>query len=174
MVIDASHASDSSFDQMIALSKTPIILSHSGTRALYDSPRNIDDGRIRKLAASGGAICFTTIYLSALHIGPERAALFDQLDHIGGLSIADQADLTRRWRALDRDEPLWSATFDDYINGLLHVIRVAGPAHVCFGADLGRRRRDRRNAGRLRTPCDNRPAARGGLWRHRSRQNAWR
>ena len=135
MVIDASHASDASFDQMIALSKTPIILSHSGTRNLHDFPRNIDDGRIRKLAAAGGAICFTTIYLSALHIGPERAALFDKLDRIGELSIADQANLTRRWRALDRDEPLWSATFDEYMIGLLHMIKVAGPEHVCFGAD---------------------------------------
>ena len=135
MVIDASHASDASFDQMLALSKSPIILSHSGSRSLHDFPRNIDDARIRKLAAAGGAICFTTIYLSALRIGPERAALFDKLDRIGELSPADQADLTRRWRALDASEPLWSSTFEDYMTALLHTIRVAGPDHVCFGAD---------------------------------------
>ena len=135
MVIDASHASDASFDQMLSLSKTPIILTHSGSRSLHDFPRNIDDERLRKLAASGGAICFTTIYLSALRIGPERAALFDKLDHIGELSPADQADLTRRWRALDAKELLWSSTFDDYMAGLQHVIKVAGSDHVCFGAD---------------------------------------
>lgn len=135
MVIDASHASDASFDQLLSLSKTPIILSHSGTRALHDFPRNIDDNRIRKLAATGGAICFTTIYLSPLNIGPDRAKVFDKLDHIGELSPADQADLTRRWRALDAKQPLWSSTFDDYMMALLHTIKVAGPAHVCFGAD---------------------------------------
>ena len=76
MVIDASHASDAAFDQMVELSKTPLVLSHSGPRAMFDHARNIDDVRIRKLAAAGGAICFTTIYLSELQMGPERAALF--------------------------------------------------------------------------------------------------
>ena len=50
-------------------------------------------------------------------------------------SPANQADLTRRWRALDAKEPLWSSTFDVYMSGLQHVIKVAGPDHVCFGAD---------------------------------------
>ena len=35
----------------------------------------------------------------------------------------------------DAKEPLWSSTFDDYMVGLQHVIKVAGPDHVCFGAD---------------------------------------
>src|SRR5258708_26867576 len=43
MILDASHASDDVFDQMLALSTTPIILSHSGVRAIFNHPRNIDD-----------------------------------------------------------------------------------------------------------------------------------
>lgn len=30
---------------------------------------------------------------------------------------------------------MWFATFDDYVAGILHVIKVAGVDHVCFGAD---------------------------------------
>ena len=41
MVIDASHASDAAFDQMLSLSKTPLLLSHSGARAVFDHPRNV-------------------------------------------------------------------------------------------------------------------------------------
>jgi membrane dipeptidase len=136
MVIDASHAADAVFDQMLALSKTPILLSHSGSRAVYDHPRNLDDDRLRKLAASGGAICFTTIYLGKLEMGEARAALFEQSEHIEDLTPAQQATLTARWRALDATAPLWHATLDDYMRGLLHVIDVAGPDHVCFGADF--------------------------------------
>lgn len=136
MVIDASHASDAVFDQMLALSATPILLSHSGSRAVYDHPRNLDDERLRKLAASGGAICFTTIYLGRLEMGEARAALFEQSEHIEDLSPAGQAALTARWRALDATAPLWSSTIDDYMRALLHVIEVAGPDHVCFGADF--------------------------------------
>ena len=43
VVLDASHASDQVLDQLIALSKTPVLLSHSGVKAVFDHPRNIDD-----------------------------------------------------------------------------------------------------------------------------------
>src|SRR5438105_11103355 len=56
IILDASHASDDSFDQMLALSSTPIILSHSSARAAFNHPRNIDDARIKKLATAGGVI----------------------------------------------------------------------------------------------------------------------
>ena len=56
VVLDASHASDDVFDQMMDLSRAPIICSHSGCRAVHDHPRNLDDARIKKLAAAGGTI----------------------------------------------------------------------------------------------------------------------
>ncbi|HEX3485875.1 MAG TPA: membrane dipeptidase, partial [Micropepsaceae bacterium] len=56
IILDASHASDDVFDQMLALSAAPIILSHSSARAVFNHPRNIDDARIQKLAAAGGVI----------------------------------------------------------------------------------------------------------------------
>jgi membrane dipeptidase len=136
MVIDASHASDAVFDQLLEQSKAPILLSHSGSRAMFDHPRNLDDARLRKLAASGGALCFSTIYLSKAAMGPERLALFDKTDEFDKLSPAEQADLSARWLAMDASAPLWTATFDQYMAALLHVIKVAGPEHVCFGADF--------------------------------------
>ncbi|TWI69213.1 membrane dipeptidase [Pseudoduganella lurida] len=136
IVIDASHASDAVFDQLLAQSKAPILLSHSGSRAMFDHPRNLDDDRLRRLAASGGALCFSTIYLSAIQMGEEREALFDRSEHIADLAPAEQAHLSRRWRELDATAPLWSASFDQYMAALLHVIEIAGPDHVCFGADF--------------------------------------
>ncbi|NGZ86256.1 membrane dipeptidase [Duganella sp. SAP-35] len=136
MVIDASHASDASFDQLLAQSTAPILLSHSGSRAMFDHPRNLDDARLRKLAASGGALCFSTIYLGKAEMGEERLALFDQSEHISSLNPASQAELSARWIAMDKTAPIWNATFDQYMTALLHVIAVAGPEHVCFGADF--------------------------------------
>jgi membrane dipeptidase len=135
MVIDASHASDAAFDQMLELSSTPLLLSHSSGRQAFDHPRNLDDARIRKLAARGGAICVSTIFLSRMNLGPERAALFTQYEHIADLSPAAQADLARRWRALDATQPMWNADFERYMAMVLRVIEVAGVDHVCFGAD---------------------------------------
>ncbi|RNF28734.1 peptidase M19 [Massilia aurea] len=136
MVIDASHASDATVDQMLALSASPLLLSHSNSRTSFDHPRNIDDARIRKIAAGGGAICASTIYLSELKMGPLRAALFDRLEHIGTLAPLDQAALSRDWLALDLVEPLWQTSFEQYIASLKHLIAVAGIDHVCMGADF--------------------------------------
>jgi membrane dipeptidase len=135
MVIDASHASDAAFDQMLELSRTPLLLSHSSGRWAFDHPRNLDDARIRKLAAKGGAICVSTIFLSNMNLTPKRAALFARYERIAELSPGEQADLARRWRALDATEPMWNADFERYMAMVLHVIEVAGVDHVCFGAD---------------------------------------
>ena len=56
LLIDQSHASDDVFDQLLELSKAPIVLTHSSSRAVFDHPRNLDDERLRRLAASGGVI----------------------------------------------------------------------------------------------------------------------
>lgn len=136
MVIDASHAADATVDQLLALSRAPLLLSHSNSRSSFDHPRNIDDARIRQIAAGGGAICATTIYLSELHMGPQRAALFDRLEHIGTLTPPGQAALSRDWLALDAVEPLWNTSFEQYIASLKHLIAVAGIDHVCMGADF--------------------------------------
>lgn len=135
IVIDASHASDAAFDQLVGLSDTPILLSHSGARAAFDHPRNLDDARIRRLAESGGAICVTSVFLSDMNLGEERAALFAEFERIGELTPAEQRALTARWRALDERERMWEADFERYMDMLLHVIEVAGVEHVCFGAD---------------------------------------
>lgn len=135
MVIDGSHSSDATFDEMLKLSKTPLLLSHSGSSNFFKHPRNIDDERIRRLAAAGGAICATTVFLSEMNMTKERAQLFEEFGRIGQLSPAEQADLTARWRALDQSEQMWSADFDRFMASLLHVIQVAGVDHVCLGAD---------------------------------------
>lgn len=56
MMIDLSHAAESSFYQAIEESRTPIVCSHSSARALCDHPRNLTDDQLRTLAASGGVV----------------------------------------------------------------------------------------------------------------------
>ena len=96
---------------------------------------NLDDARIKALAAKGGAICMSTIYLSPMNLTDARAKLFDEYEHIAELDPKAQAELVRQWRELDKTEQMWSTTFEQYMNALLHVIEVAGVDHVCFGAD---------------------------------------
>lgn len=134
LVIDGSHSSDAAFDQLIEMSATPILLSHSSARWAYDHPRNLDDDRIRRLAQSGGAICLSTVFMSEHDMSGERGKLAAALEK-PGLSEAEARDLVKRWHALDATQPVWRTDFDAYMKMLLHVIEVAGVDHVCFGAD---------------------------------------
>lgn len=56
IMIDISHPSREAVMQMLALSKAPIIASHSSARALCDHSRNLDDGQLRALKENGGVV----------------------------------------------------------------------------------------------------------------------
>ncbi|WP_296316591.1 dipeptidase [Winogradskyella sp. UBA3174] len=56
MMIDVSHPSKESMRQMIALSKAPIIASHSSARALCNHSRNLDDEQLVWLKENGGVV----------------------------------------------------------------------------------------------------------------------
>jgi membrane dipeptidase len=135
IVIDASHSSDAAFDQLLALSKYPILLSHSSLRSAFDHPRNLDEGRLKALAAKGGAMCISTIFMSPMNMSPARAELFGKYERIGQITSAEQADLNRQWRELDKKEQMWAADFDAYMKMVLRAIEVGGVDHICFGAD---------------------------------------
>ncbi len=56
IMIDVSHPSKESMQQMIALSKAPIIASHSSARALCDHSRNLDDEQLALMKQNGGVV----------------------------------------------------------------------------------------------------------------------
>jgi membrane dipeptidase len=141
LVLDASHASDDVLDQMIALSKTPVILSHSGCKAVNDNPRNIDDGRLRALAASGGVIQINSLssYLIATPKNPARDAAMAGLmkrAESGNLTADQQKGLMAEYAAIEAKYPESKATFDDFMKHMLHALKVAGVDHVGIGADM--------------------------------------
>jgi membrane dipeptidase len=140
LLIDQSHASDDVFDQLLELSKAPIVLTHSSSRAVHDHPRNLDDARIRRLAASGGVIQVNSYasYVADLGATPEYDAEYGALsERFGKLPPGAQRDADRAAAvaALDAKYHIRKATFDDYMTHVLHILKVAGPEHVGFGAD---------------------------------------
>ncbi len=56
IMIDVSHPSSESMKQMVALSKAPIIASHSSARALCNHSRNLDDEQLLLLKKNGGVV----------------------------------------------------------------------------------------------------------------------
>lgn len=135
MVIDGSHSSDAAFDQLLALSKTPIILSHSGPKALFDHPRNIDDERLRRLAKAGGVMQMNTLFLIGHDTSPERSAIEDRQEKWLELSEAERRQLVADKAALDAQRPYTAGDFELFMKSMLHAIKVMGVDHVGLGAD---------------------------------------
>ena len=69
-IMDISQLSTEAAMQVMALSSTPVIASHSNVRALTSVSRNLSDPEIDRIGETGGVI----------HIAPFRGYLFDSAD----------------------------------------------------------------------------------------------
>lgn len=135
MVIDASHASDETLAQMLELSQAPIVLSHSGLKAIFNHPRNITDDQLRALAAKGGVLQINSVFLSRFNNSAARAPLYEQFDHISQLTPEQVRTVARQWQELDQRERVNEGNFDLFMRALKHCLDIAGPRHCGIGAD---------------------------------------
>ena len=135
MVVDGSHASDAAISQMIDISKTPILLSHHGPRAMFDHPRNIPDDLMRKLARSGGVMQMNTLFLVPMTSVEGRDAIEERQAGWETMTPEQRRRLVAEKSALDAGAPQSFATIDLFMRSLLHAIRVMGVDHVGIGAD---------------------------------------
>jgi membrane dipeptidase len=138
ILVDVSHASDDVVDQAVQLSKVPIIASHSGARAIYDHPRNLDDGRLKKIADAGGVICINSVYLKNTAASPERVAALKALGAAPDSETATEAQMVaylKKRAEVDAKFPPVRASFEDFMASLTHTLKVVGPEHVGIGAD---------------------------------------
>jgi membrane dipeptidase len=166
MMVDVSHVSPQTVADVLALSRVPVLASHSGARAVGDHPRNLDDAQLRSIAAQGGVVqvCFVPEFVrprSRRDRDADQAQ--DQLwDRVkahyagagGGALGADpavDAGFEAEWRALCDRNPQYRVTLSDIADHIDHVAKVAGIEHVGIGSDFdgGARIADCRDASEL-------------------------
>lgn len=83
LMVDLSHAAETSFFDALAASSTPIVCSHASSRALCNHPRNLTDDQLRALSAAGG-VAQVTLYHGFLRpdTDPQPATVADAVAHI--------------------------------------------------------------------------------------------
>lgn len=145
ILLDQSHSSDDVFDQMMDLSRAPIICSHSGCRAVHDHPRNLDDARIKRLAAAGSTIQINSYNEYLVTVPPNaerdaaRRAARAGMRNLAGMTPAEATaavnEAAAKMREVDKKYPIPRATFDDYMKHVTHALDLVGPDHVGVGAD---------------------------------------
>jgi len=136
MMIDISHVSDSTFYQVIELSRAPVIASHSSCR--YFTPgfeRNMSDEMIRKLAEKGGVIqiSFGSYFLDG-DFQEKMEAAYDYLDenHIEWGSQA-RKDYIKTYK---QEQGVPVVTLDDLVDHITHAAAIVGVDHIGFGSDF--------------------------------------
>lgn len=86
MVIDLSHASDETFEDVMACVDSPVAATHSNCRALCSHPRNLTDEQIRQIAGKGGVIGINLYGYFLVDSGKaEIADIIHHIEHIASL-----------------------------------------------------------------------------------------
>src|SRR5579871_2794468 len=146
MMVDISHVSDKTFWDVIAVTHTPIIASHSSARALTNHPRNMTDEMLQAVAKNGGVVMVN--FFSAFvdedfrkawdAQAPERtaavkAALQEWQQQHPGQEPPYNVDekVQHEWGLKIPRPPLKSLI--DHID---HIAKVAGVDHVGLGSDF--------------------------------------
>ena len=80
IMVDMSHAAESSFYDALEVSQKPIACSHSSARALCNHPRNLTDEQMKALAQKGG-VAQVTMYNGFLRTDGQ-ATILDAVEHL--------------------------------------------------------------------------------------------
>lgn len=143
VVLDMSHASDDVLRQTVQLSSAPIILSHSGMRALHNNPRNVSDEDARLVAAKGGVIqinAFSGYMVDPPAASAARDAAMKELmagyEKADTMTVAERRALIARRKAIELQFPAPRANFDMFMAHLLHAIKLVGIDHVGISGDF--------------------------------------
>jgi membrane dipeptidase len=143
MMIDVSHISDKSFYDVIALSKAPVIASHSSVRSIANHHRNLSDEMIKILATKGGVIqiCLLDDYIK----DPDTTSMYykkrQELNHIYDTKFSimteeEKKTLRAEWRSLKDKYPKTLPKVADCVDHIDYVKKLVGIDYVGIGSDF--------------------------------------
>ncbi|MEM1001549.1 MAG: dipeptidase [Bacteroidota bacterium] len=142
IMVDVSHGNDSVFYDAIAMSKAPIIASHSNARAVTNHQRNMTDEMLKLMAKNGGVVQLTMLanYLREAPPNAEKdsatAALRATMKPFSEMNQEERTAARQAFRELNEKYPSPPATVQHAADHIDHIVKVAGIDHVGIGCDF--------------------------------------
>lgn len=136
MLVDISHVSIETMDDVLRVSQAPIIASHSSARAIADHARNVPDEILLKVKQNGGLVMVN--YFSGFVV-PESAKQMTEMFQVRRelkQKYPEESDFNReynRWKSSHKMKP---GTIHDVVDHIDHIAKVAGVEHVGIGSDF--------------------------------------
>ena len=142
IMVDVSHGSDSLFYDTIALSKAPIIASHSNARKVTNHERNMTDEMLKLMAKNGGVVQLTMLsnYLREIPPNAEKdsaiAALRSSMKPVAEMTEEEQNEARESIKKLNDIFPAPMANVKNVVDHIDHIVNIAGIDHVGIGCDF--------------------------------------
>jgi membrane dipeptidase len=144
MMVDISHVSDKTFYDALAVSRAPVIASHSSCRALCNAPRNMTDQMIKDLAAKGGVIQinYHVGFLSEEFMNADKdpeitkaitAEVEKRCGDKEGCQLIEGDRITREYVQQGK---LPRVDYTKIIEHIDHAVKLVGADHVGLGSDF--------------------------------------
>jgi membrane dipeptidase len=145
IMVDISHVADKTFYDAIAVSKAPLIASHSSCRALCNAPRDMTDDMIKTLAAHGGVIqinyhvgFLSQEYADYVKAHPEIMKKMN--DEVAAKCGKDNEACTTMTEdqlihKMMLDGTLPRVNWTRIVDHIDHAVKIGGADHVGLGSD---------------------------------------
>lgn len=136
MMIDLSHVSVDVMKQSIAISKAPVIFSHSSAYALAPHPRNVPDDVLKLVKQNGGVVMvnFFSGFITpeGARASKEMFAAYREMK----ARIKDEKEMKSAWQQWKKEHPMPSGSVRTVVDHIEHIIKIAGIDHVGIGSDF--------------------------------------
>jgi membrane dipeptidase len=145
MMVDISHVADKTFYDVLAVSKAPVIASHSSCRALCSTPRNMTDDMIKALAAKGGVIqinyhvgFLSQQFQDASKAHPElgKEIEAESKKRCGDNEACQLIEADKITRDMVAQGRLPRVDWTEIITHIDHAVKLVGADHVGLGSDF--------------------------------------
>jgi membrane dipeptidase len=145
MIVDVSHVSDKTLEDVLATSEAPVFASHSSCRALCPTRRNISDELIEAMAKKGGVVQIN-FHMGFINAGfraaqREHPELEDEIDaelaKLCGENVACKIlESDRIVRGFVAEGKLPRVEWSEIVRHIDHAVDIAGADHVGLGSDF--------------------------------------
>ena len=93
LLLDLAHGGARTMAEAAAFAKRPLVISHTGARALADHPRNTSDETIRAVADKGGVVGVYFMPFLTLDSHPKGADLIAHVEHVAKVAGEDHVGI---------------------------------------------------------------------------------